>query len=219
VIPLGVDEAFRPLSDRRVLADARAGYGLHGTVILFVGNPDPRKNLPGLVRAFRTLRSSVPGGCTLALAGHGGWGRTMLVKEVRALNIAEDVVFLGYVPVTELVALYSLADVFVFPSLYEGFGLPPLEAMACGLPVVCSKAEACMGVVGDAALTVDSADPDALAGALERVLTDAGLRARLVEKGRRRVRRFQWREAAASVEKVYESVLGYEEDESRGVGR
>ncbi|MGB9880037.1 MAG: glycosyltransferase family 4 protein, partial [Anaerolineae bacterium] len=122
--------------------------------------------------------------------------------------IADRVVFTGYVPDEDLPALYSGADLFVFPSLYEGFGLPPLEAMACGTPVVCSKASSLPEVVGDAALMVDPYDVEALAEAMHRVLSDAVLREELRGKGLARAQQFTWEKAARETLAVYEEVLG-----------
>jgi glycosyltransferase involved in cell wall biosynthesis len=140
----------------------------------------------------------------LVIAGGKGWLYEETFATVERLGLSGDVVFLGYVPETDLPALYSLARLFVFPSLYEGFGLPPLEAMACGTPVVCAHTSSLPEVAGDAALLVDPLDADGLAAAMQQALSDEGLRARLVERGLRQAARFTWRAAAQQLLAIYE---------------
>ena len=179
-------------------------YGIRRPYCLFVGNVEPRKNLARLVEAFGLLRArSAP---QLVLVGTRGWLYNGILAAVEAQGGAPDIVFTGYVPPADLPALYAGAVCFVFPSLYEGFGLPVLEAMAAGAPVVASRVGAIPEVAGDAALLVDARRPGELAEAIETVLADATLRARLIERGRARARLFTWEAVARETLEVYELV-------------
>jgi glycosyltransferase involved in cell wall biosynthesis len=200
----GVDPAFRPVADRGALKQLLASRGLApGEYILFVGTIEPRKNLLRLVEAYRQLRrgrSHVP---RLVLAGAPGWGYQPVFERVAALGLSKSVVFLGHVPDPLLPALYSGAIVFVYPSLYEGFGLPVLEAMACGTPVVTSDTSSLPEVAGDAGVLVDPADVEALANALRTLLEDPDRRAALSADGRRRAATFTWDRAAQQTLAAY----------------
>jgi glycosyltransferase involved in cell wall biosynthesis len=186
-------------------------YGIRRPYCLFVGNVEPRKNLARLVEAFGLLRARAgrPGlgpPPQLALVGTRGWLYNGILAAVEAQGGAPDIIFTGYVPPDDLPALYAGAACFVFPSLYEGFGLPVLEAMAAGAPVVASRVGAIPEVAGDAALLVDTRRSGELAEAIETVLADAALRARLIDRGRARARRFTWEAVARETLDVYESV-------------
>ncbi len=183
--------------------------------VLYLGALEPRKNVLGLVRAIGQLRA---GGeeLTLVIAGAEGWRNDDVGAEVRRLGLAEVVRFAGYVPPDDLPALYGAATAFVYPSFFEGFGLPPLEAMACGVPVVCSNTSSLPEVVGDAALTVDPRSIDGLAGAIRRVLQDAELRERLRAAGLDRARHFSWERAARETCAVYHEAA---RESRRGAGR
>lgn len=205
VVYCGVDSHFRPAPEGMRLA-ARARYGLDFRFILTVGVIEPRKNLATLLKAFSLLKGRPGFAHRLVVAGKPGWLYESIYRQVEALALESDVVFLGYVPDEDLPALYSLADAFAYPSLYEGFGLPPLEAMACGTPVVCSDASSLPEVVGEAALKVNALDADGLAQALTRVLEDEELREKLRALGRRRVSQFTWEATARRLLDVYERV-------------
>ena len=168
-----------------------------------MGSLEPGKNRGRLLQAFGRLRAR---GLehTLAVAGQRAWRFEGEEPLAGRLGLADAVRFLGYVPPADLPALYSAADLFVFPSLYEGFGLPALEALACGTPVVTSSVSALPEVVGDAALQVDPLDVEALAEAMERLLRDDGLRADLRERGLRRAEEFSWERTARQTLAVYE---------------
>jgi glycosyltransferase involved in cell wall biosynthesis len=200
-------EFARPLAPGTVTA-VSARYGLRSPYCLFVGNLEPRKNLPGLIEAFaevrrRLARSARPP--QLVLAGTRAWLHAGIFRAVETHGLGGDVVFMDYVPIADLPALYAGATCFVFPSLYEGFGLPVLEAMAAGAPVVAARAGSIPEVAGDAALLVDARVSGELATALETLLTDAPLRERLVARGRVRAAQFDWETVARQTLAVYEA--------------
>jgi len=206
VIAYGVGEEYYPertAGDREAL---RRRHGLpHERYILCVGTLEPRKNLPALIAAFGRLPRARRSHC-LVLAGSLGWRTEGIDDAIDRSGLAGAVVMPGYLPADELRSLYSYADLFVFPSLYEGFGLPPLEAMACGAPVITSNTSSLPEVVGDAALQIDPRDPDALAEAMSAVLDDESLAASLREKGFDRVKRFSWERAARHTLELYHRI-------------
>ena len=202
VVPNGVDTAaLRPLPTADVAA-FRAAHGLPERIILYLGTLEPRKNVPRLVRAFAAIRERT--GATLVVAGGKGWFYEEIFRTVRALGLEECVRFPGYVPDAELPLWYNSAEVFAYPSLYEGFGLPALEALACGVPVIAASTSAFPEVVGDAGLLVDPESDAALAAALERVLTDPALAGRLRAGGPAHARQFSWDASARATLAVYE---------------
>jgi glycosyltransferase involved in cell wall biosynthesis len=201
VIYNGVDARFRPIEDAGARRAIRARYGIgDAPYILAVGTVHARKNYPRLVEAVHRLTRPE---LRLVIAGGRGNPRGPLHTRIAELGLAGQVIFAGFVGDEDLPALYSAARVLAFPSIYEGFGLPALEAMACGTPVVTSNTSSLPEIVGEAGLLVDPYDVDALAGALARALDDEPLRAVLVEKGLRRARRFTWAEAARQTRAVY----------------
>lgn len=209
VIPLGVDPAFTAEVDEQAVAAVREKYGLEGPVALAVGTIEPRKNYEGLVAAFERARQAADGPRTLVIAGRKGWLYEGVFAAVERLGLTEHVRFLDYIPDGELATLYHAAAVVAVPSLYEGFGIPVLEAMASGTPVVCSDGGSLPEVAGDAALVVPVADTDALSDALVRATGDAGLRTSLIQRGRERVAGFTWEAAArAHVQVYHETVKG-----------
>jgi glycosyltransferase involved in cell wall biosynthesis len=183
-------------------------YSLEQPFILFVSTIEPRKNLPGLLQAFRKLRDDYKRDEKLVLAGGRGWLSEEVYASIDRLNLNDHVLLLGRVPSEHLVYLYNAAQMLVHPSFYEGFGLPPLEAMHCGTPAIVSNVSALPEVVGDAALLVDPNDVDGLTVAMWRVLTDEQLRASLVEKGFMRARKFSLERAAHQTLDVYRRVAG-----------
>ncbi|MBM4038963.1 MAG: glycosyltransferase family 4 protein [Planctomycetes bacterium] len=205
VVPLGVDAHLKPpsLDDR---ARVRARHHLARPYILFVGNIEPKKNLPTLLRAFAALkRDGQPH--ELVIAGKRGWKCRDVFALPAELGIEDSVRFLGYVEEEDLAGLYGGAELFAFPSLVEGFGLPPIEAMACGTPVVTSDTEVLVESTGDAAEHVPALDPEALADAMRRILGDAALRERLRAAGLARAAQFTWPRAAEATRAVYRDAL------------
>mgnify|MGYP005839036587 CR=1 FL=1 len=210
VTHLGVDHArYRPLPCR---AGEMERYGVPAgkRVLLYVGSEQPRKNLPTLFRAFAAAREERED-VVLLKGGRPQWkgAREKLLRLAERLGIRDDVFFADFVPEEDLPSLYASANLFVFPSLYEGFGLPPLEAMACGCPVVCSNVTSLPEVVGKAALTVDPLDVEGLAEAILRVLGDDDLRERLVGMGIERAAKFSWQETARKTMEAYIDLLHY----------
>lgn len=201
VAPLGVEERFRPHEDREKM-EFRCRRGLPDRFILYVGNHKPHKNVPSLVDALSRIRKDVS--CSLLLLDDGGDDCRRTRATVEAAGMSDRVVFLRDLPDSELPLLYNSADVFVFPSLYEGFGLPPLEAMACGTPVVTSNASSLPEVVGDAGIMVDPHSVEELADAILKVLRDADIRDRMISKGFERAKDFSWQETARRTLNVYE---------------
>jgi glycosyltransferase involved in cell wall biosynthesis len=207
VIPEGVETRFRPLADSARLADVRARYRLPPRFILYVGTIEPRKNLVTLLEAYAALRAEeAHKGLGLVIAGGRGWLVESFFERLRGLGLEEAVTLTGYVPETNLPALINCAAVFAFPSVFEGFGLPPLEAMACGVPVVCSQASSLPEVVGDAGVLLPPLDARAWHEALGRVLLDPPLAAGLRQRGLARAAQFTWAAAARATLSVYQQV-------------
>lgn len=196
-IPLAAAPWLRPAS-RDEQAAVRARYGLNKDYVLFVGTLEPRKNLQRLLEGF----SRAGGGTELVLVGLKGW-KLQLEELLSRHGLQGRVRPLGHVPDGDLPGLYSAATVFAYPSLYEGFGLPVLEAMACGCPVLTSTTSSLPEVAGEAAVLVDPADTDAVAAGLSRLLGDAGLRERLRSAGEARARDFSWEAAARATLETY----------------
>ena len=173
VVRAGIEPRFCPVTDRDHLAQVRTRYGLPERFILSVGTLEPRKNYVGLIAAYARLCQSGKFPQSLVIAGGRGWLYDEVFSEVERHELGDRVCFPGFVADEDLPALYSLSDLFVFPSLYEGFGIPPLEAMACGVPVISSNNSSLPEAVGDGGLQVDALDTSALAAAMESVLGDA----------------------------------------------
>ncbi|MDQ6670770.1 MAG: glycosyltransferase family 4 protein [Chloroflexota bacterium] len=209
VVPGGVEARFLPVTDVEALSRARSRLGVgDAPFVLAIGVIEPRKNLNRLMDAFALLkqRGGVPAELKLVLAGGRGWLVDGIFEHHAASPVGDDILLPGFVPDEMLPAIYSAAEVLAFPSLYEGFGLPILEAMACGTPVVASHASCLPEVADGAALMIDPADVDGLSAALELAVLDTALRTRLIEQGRQRAAKYTWERAARLLLKVYEKV-------------
>jgi glycosyltransferase involved in cell wall biosynthesis len=182
-------------------------YDLDRDYILFVSTIEPRKNLPALLQAYRKLLDDYKVTEGLVLAGSQGWLSEEVYSIIETLNLKEHVRFLGRVPSEHLIYLYNAARLLVHPSFYEGFGLPPLEAMTCGTPAIVSNVSALPEVVGDAAILIDPHDIDGLTVSMWRVLTDDDLRSALITKGLKRASMFSWKRAAEETLAVYRRVV------------
>lgn len=204
VVYEAADPLYRPMTRAEALASMRSAFPLPEEFILFVSTIEPRKNIATLLRAYRRLLDSYKVSAGLVLAGATGWLADQIFETVEQLDLQRHVTFLGRVQNGDLVYLYNLARCLAHPAYYEGFGLTPLEAMACGTPVVVSNVSSLPEVVGDAALLIDPNNDEELAVALHRVLTDEALRASLREKGLARARTFSWERTAEETLAVYQ---------------
>jgi glycosyltransferase involved in cell wall biosynthesis len=203
---LGVEPAFAPQPPEQV-ALLREQYALPAGYVLFVGTFEPRKNIAGLLRAYRLLLDELPDTPPLVLAGRRGWLYEETFALIGELALEAHVHWVEDPPQPAMPALYTGASVFVLPSFYEGFGLPALEAMACGTPVVVAGRASLPEVVGDAGVLVDPDDVTSIAGGLRRALTDSALRERLARDGIARARAFTWQRTAEIVRDVYHAAL------------
>jgi glycosyltransferase involved in cell wall biosynthesis len=207
VIPMGCEPRFRPDEEPAWAAAVRRRYDLPERYVLFVGTLEPRKNVNTLLQAFAQMVAEAPREeLTLVIAGGNGWGGGDYRATARALGLADCVRFTGFVDDEHLPDLYRGALMFVYPSLYEGFGLPVLEAMACGTPVITSNRTSLPEVAGDAALLVDPTQPKALAAAMSALTNDAELRQSLRRKGLIRARGFTWEAVARQTLALYRAV-------------
>jgi len=209
VIPNGIDGSMTQGLPVQELARVKERFQIFGRTALFVGNIKPHKNVERLIAAFAKVRENPEfSDLTLIVVGDEISKYPSLRRTVERHRVRGNVRFFGFVPELTLVALYKIADVFVFPSLYEGFGLPPLEAMANGTPVVTSNISSLPEVVGDAALTVDPYNIDQIALAIRAILTDRNLRTRLIADGYERAKQFSWQGSAIQVHRAYQRALG-----------
>lgn len=206
VIYEGVSPSFRPVQDSAERARVRAAYRLPPQFILFFSTIEPRKNLVTLLDAYAALVRQEASTPPLVVAGRRGWLYNKTLEHIRTLGLAERVRLTDWVAEDDVPALMSMAEVFVYPSLYEGFGLPPLEAMACGTPVISSDAASLKEVVGEAGLVVGPRDTAALTRTLARVLEEPDLRENLRQRGLRQAARFRWDQAARETLAVYEEL-------------
>ncbi len=207
VIYEGVDPRFRPIHSPALLSELRAHYRLQAPFILYVGAIEPRKNLPLLLRAFAALCREPDFRHQLVIAGGKGWLYDQVFATANALGLDERVIFTGHVPEQDLPTLYAAADIFAFPAFFEGFGLPPLEAMACGTPVVSSNAASLPEVVGKAGLLVSPQDEGGWVEALRRLSSDADLHRQLSAEGIAQARRFNWDDTARRTVEVYRRAM------------
>jgi glycosyltransferase involved in cell wall biosynthesis len=207
VIHSGVDRKFRPVDDKTQVQAVLSRYRLDEAYILYTGIYKPRKNHAGLLRAFRELLLDGTR-AKLVIAGATERGGDDLRRLANELGIAHKLILAGDVPDPDLPALYSAARVYACPSLYEGFGFTVLEAMACGVPVVCSPAASLPEIAGDAAHYADARNPQEFAAALQNAFSNADLRRELVTKGLNRARRFRWQSTAIATLNVYERAAG-----------
>jgi glycosyltransferase involved in cell wall biosynthesis len=208
VIYNAYDQRFAVEPREEDVVRVRERYQLHDEFVLYAGNIKPHKNLERLIDAFHRVRQRGLDHLKLVLIGDDISKYASLRRAVHRNQLHKYVRFLGYLPEETLAVMYRLAGVFVFPSLYEGFGLPPLEAMAGGTPVVTSNVSSLPEVAGDAALLVDPYDPEAIAEGIYQVLTDEDLRRSLRQKGLARARQFSWESAVRRVRDIYVQVGG-----------
>jgi glycosyltransferase involved in cell wall biosynthesis len=199
--------SFRPIREPGPLGRIRLRYALPERFVLYVGAIEPRKNLPRLVEAFAAARAA---GLQheLVCVGPYGWSSRGLYDSIDRIGLRDVVHFTGYVPADDLPLIYNLADLFVFPSIYEGFGLPVVEAMSCGIPVITSSTSSLDEIAGDAAITVDPYDVAAIAAAIMRLASDAEQRAAFAQRGLARAAQFSWSRTAHEMLALYARVAG-----------
>lgn len=205
IIPLAPSPFFRVL-DKSHKSTNSLGKITEKEYILYVGTVEPRKNLKTLIRSFKEVRSRSD--LSLIIAGGLGYLYDDIISYPEELGIKRDVIFTGYVDEKTLLNLYNHALIFVYPSLYEGFGLPPLEAMACGVPVIISDIPPLREVAGDAALDFRPSDYEELADVICRILESESLRSEMIQRGIQRVREYSWEKVAASTIQTYKKALG-----------
>jgi glycosyltransferase involved in cell wall biosynthesis len=198
------DDVFKLSLDSHRIQTALRKYGIVSSYIIYVGILEPKKNILRLVEAFASLKREGKIVHKLVIAGKRAWGDETVFQAVRRNGLEGEVIFTGYVPQEELPLLMSGADVFVFPSLHEGFGIPPLEAMACGAPVITSNASSLPEVVGDAGILVDPYNVDEIAEAIYKVVSDVKLREQMRRKGLERAKLFSWKKAAQQTLQILE---------------
>ncbi|HJX39787.1 MAG TPA: glycosyltransferase family 1 protein [Anaerolineae bacterium] len=219
VIYLAVGSTYQPVTDERELDRVRAKHGLPETYILYLGGFDRRKNLATLLAAYASLDGQSMAGAPLVIAGRLPAGNSQFFPDPRAMvengGLEGRVIFIGWVTEEDKPALYSGATLFLFPSLYEGFGLPVLEAMSCGTAVVASNAASLPEIAGDAAVLVDPQEPEALATAIADLLKDVSRRKELARRGRERAQLFSWNNTVAQTVAVYESVAAQHRPRTR----
>lgn len=206
VIPEGIDSQFAPVTDPHQLAAVRQRYSLPQRFVLTVGTLEPRKNHTMLLHAFGALVAAEPD-VVLAIAGKRGWLYHDFLTALENSGLEPHVRLLDHVPDTDLPALLSAASVFAFPSLYEGFGLPPLEAMACGAPVLCSTAASLPEVVGEGGWLVNPLLPAEWTRAMQRLLTEPEARSSLIERAHKQAAGFTWRKTAIATRALYQQLL------------
>lgn len=207
VLLSGVDAHFQPVTDPGVITEIRNNYSIgQGPYVFSVGTVQPRKNYVRLVQALAALRAEGYD-LSLVIAGGKGWLDNPIYDAIRDSGMADFVHLIGFVDESDLPGLYSGAVCSAFPSLYEGFGLPILEAMACGTPVMTANVSSLPEVAGDAALMVDPYDTEAIASAIQRLVDDEALRTTLIQAGYERAGQFTWEAAARHLKQVYEQVL------------
>jgi glycosyltransferase involved in cell wall biosynthesis len=202
VIPLGVDARFRPGVPQTEIAEARARYGLPEEFVLYVGNTMPHKNVPRIVEAFARVRQAEPR-LMLVLAGRPDSYRTLVENAIRAAGVVASVRFLNYVDEVHLPAVYAASQAMVFPSLYEGFGMPVLEALACGTPVITSDRGSLAEIAGSAAMLVDPRDPAEIAEAMAVLIRGGSEASRLRAAGPVRAATFTWAQTAEKHAQLY----------------
>ena len=208
VIYNGIDESFRPVTDNAILSRIHEKYHLPSSFILTLGVLEPKKNIERLLQTYADLKKSLPNLPKLVIGGSReyGWMNSRVFQLVKSLALDDDVIFTGTIVHEDLPAVYNLATLFILPSLYEGFGLPIIEAMACGTPVITSNTSSLPEVAGNAAVLVDPYDVEKISQAIGQVLTNERLQKEMREKGKENAKRFSWERAANALLEIFEEI-------------
>lgn len=208
VVYCGVNsDKFYPVEDNSVIEKVKKSLDIEGEYFLYLGTIEPRKNLERLIEAYSLLLKKDENVPRLVMAGGKGWLNSNIYQKVVELKLEKYVQFTKYIPDEDLCPLINGATAFVFPSIYEGFGMPPLEAMACGVPVVCSKEASLPEVVGDCAVMTDAYDPQSIADGMYRIYSDKALADELRVRGLQRAKEFTWHRFSEKLHGIYEAVL------------
>jgi len=205
VIHLAAADEFRPISDTKKIEEVKKKYKINGKYFLHIGTLNPRKNLEFLIKVFNEIIKSFSE-YKLVITGKKGWYFEGLFNLVKDLKLSDKVVFTGYIEDQDAPYLYNGSELFLFPSFYEGFGLPPLEAMSCGIPVISSNTSSMPEVVADAGILLSPTDQDAWVKSAFAILNNSDLREILSKKGLEQAKNFSWKKCAQETLKVYEEV-------------
>ncbi|MEY7999345.1 glycosyltransferase family 4 protein [Clostridium sp. Mt-5] len=208
VTHLASEEIYKPLDKNISKYIAKRYYSITGDYILYVGGFSPRKNILGLIESFNRLISLYKKPIKLVIAGTKGKSYSTYKERTETLNISDKVIFPGFISMEHLPFIYNAAKLFVYPSFYEGFGLPPIEAMACGIPVITSDTTSLPEVVGDGALLIDPEDQNKLCEAMLNVLSDDNLKKKLISSGIQRISQLSWKKTANDTITIYNKIIG-----------
>ena len=201
----GIDlERYSKKYEKKDLEKIRKKYKLPLEYILYLGTIEPRKNIERIIKAFKKYKKKIKDDLKLVIAGGKGWKYDNVMKLIE--SIGTDVILTGYIDEEDKIPVYKLAQIFVFPSLYEGFGMPVLEAMAAGVPVVTSNVSSLPEVAGDTAILVDPLSEDEIFEAYKKILSDKKLQLKMIEKGLEQAKKFEWKESAKVLEQIYEKI-------------
>jgi glycosyltransferase involved in cell wall biosynthesis len=204
---IGIDFSFYKRATADIIESIKKKYNINGDYILYLGTLEPRKNLERLIEAYAAVKESEKAAPLLVIAGGKGWLYESIFETVKRFGIENSVIFTGYVPDADKPALLSGAKVFCFPSLYEGFGMPPLEAMACGTPVLTSNVASLPEVCGDAAYYVNPLLVSEIEQGIKQLCFNEELRNNLIQKGEERVKLFSWDKIAEQLHNLYQELV------------
>jgi glycosyltransferase involved in cell wall biosynthesis len=208
VMPCGVDfSLYHPDYTNEEVQNVNEKYNINGKYLLYLGTLEPRKNIIRLIQAYAQLKTEIPNTPRLVLAGKKGWMYDSIFELVKELNLEEEIIFTGYIEIKDAPVLMKGAVLFLFPSLYEGFGMPPLEAMACGTPVLVSNVSSLPEVVGDAGILVDPFSVNSIRQGIENLLNDKNKRDKLALKGIEVAKNFTWDRSTEIVNKVLKALI------------
>ena len=206
VVLLGVSKKYHPIKNTEVLQKTKQNYNLPPNFILYVGTYRPRKNIESIIKAFYKFKRN-DNNYKLVLCGKKLYKENIIIQLVKELKLTNDVFHLGYIKDDDLPVLYNLADLFVYPSFYEGFGLPVIEAMACGTPVIASNTASLPEVVGAAGIIINPRDIDSLTNAIYKVLHSKSIQDKMIINGITQAKKFSWKKCARETLEVYKSLL------------
>lgn len=203
VIYPGVDEVYKRTLNSDEITTVKNKYNIHGKYLLYLGTLEPRKNIETIVRAYNCFKKSDKDNIKLVLAGKKGWLYESIFKLVKEFNIEDNVIFTDYIDDMDKAPLYQGAEVFLFPSLYEGFGIPVIEAMASRIPVITSNSSSLPEAAGDAAIITEPLDYKKISNSIERILNENGLREKMINEGIKQASKFSWDSSAQKLKNIY----------------